>query len=114
MKSTLSYLLSEIMMRNKLEDCHAFLRDRMRAIRQDYTLQNERGQSAIMVHEIIARFHILSTHLMCEVPGFSLGQEMEQLRKGKSNDKLNPIHMRALIMKYLYTPSSSEFTRILQ
>ena len=40
-------------MRYGLESTHFFVRDRMRSIRQDYTLQNERGLSAITVHEKI-------------------------------------------------------------
>lgn len=60
---------------------HGFVRDRTRSIRQDFTIQNDRGVEAIQCHEQIARFHIISLHLMCEVDGFSDQQEMEQLRK---------------------------------
>lgn len=65
----------------EMEKCHAFLRDRTRSIRQDFTFQNERGDVAIDVHERIARYHILATHLQRETKGFSAQQEVEQLRK---------------------------------
>jgi uncharacterized protein YxjI len=70
-------------MAHGVENTHFFVRDRMRSIRQDYTLQNERGISAITVHEKIARYHIACSHLLCETSSFSESQEMEQLRKGK-------------------------------
>lgn len=70
------------MLKYGVEETHHFVRDRMRSIRQDYTLQNERGLSAIKVHEQVARYHIMCAHLLCESENFSESQEMEQLRKG--------------------------------
>ena len=64
-----------------LQATHSFVRDRTRSIRQDFTLQNDRGVHAIECHERIARYHILCLHQLCEVKGFSQQQEMEQLRK---------------------------------
>ncbi|KAG0194942.1 hypothetical protein DFQ28_000041 [Apophysomyces sp. BC1034] len=80
---TLDYLVGNVLASYPLEKCHSFLRDRTRSIRQDFTLQNIRGLSAIKVHERIARFHILSFHEMCEMveEKFSEQQETEQLRK---------------------------------
>lgn len=60
---------------------HAFIRDRTRSIRQDFTVQNYRGREAIECHERIARYHILCLHCLCTNPNFSEQQEMEQLRK---------------------------------
>lgn len=60
---------------------HAFIRDRTRSIRQDFTVQNYRGREAIECHERIARYHILCLHCLCDNPNFSEQQEMEQLRK---------------------------------
>lgn len=60
---------------------HAFIRDRTRSIRQDFTVQNYRGREAIDCHERIARYHILCLHCLCDNPNFSKQQEMEQLRK---------------------------------
>lgn len=70
------------MAKGELSDSHGFVRDRTRSIRQDFTLQNSRGMEAIEAHEIIARYHILCIHQLCEVKNFSNQQEMEQLRKG--------------------------------
>jgi nuclear mRNA export protein SAC3 len=64
-----------------LYSTHAFIRDRTRSIRQDFTLQNSRGREAIDCHERIARYHILCLHALCVNPNFTEQQEMEQLRK---------------------------------
>ncbi|KAG0912225.1 hypothetical protein G6F33_006283 [Rhizopus arrhizus] len=81
--STLDYLIKEVMSNYPLEKCHAFIRDRTRSIRQDFTLQNIRDVTAVEVHERIARFHILCLHEMCgmDESKFSEQQETEQLRK---------------------------------
>ncbi|KAF9346424.1 hypothetical protein BGX26_002077, partial [Mortierella sp. AD094] len=79
--STLDYLIMEIVNDDDLSDSHAFVRDRTRSIRQDFTLQNNRGIEAVQAHEIIARYHILCSHQLCETEHFSEQQEMEQLRK---------------------------------
>ncbi|CAO3665687.1 unnamed protein product [Rhizopus microsporus] len=81
--STLDYLIDEILSKNPLEKCHAFIRDRTRSIRQDFTLQNIRNEVAVEVHERIARFHILCLHEMrgLDESKFSEQQEIEQLRK---------------------------------
>ncbi|OBZ81156.1 SAC3 family protein 1, partial [Choanephora cucurbitarum] len=81
--STLDYLVDEVLSQQPLEKCHAFIRDRTRSIRQDFTLQNIRDITAVQVHERIARFHILCLHEMCglDESKFSEQQETEQLRK---------------------------------
>ncbi|KAF9935129.1 hypothetical protein FBU30_007508 [Linnemannia zychae] len=79
--STLKYLMNEVVGKGDLADSHAFVRDRTRSIRQDFTLQNSRGMEAIQAHETIARYHILCMHQLCENKSFSEQQEMEQLRK---------------------------------
>ncbi|KAF9428395.1 hypothetical protein BGZ94_002535 [Podila epigama] len=79
--STLDYLIKDIVAQGDLADSHGFVRDRTRSIRQDFTLQNSRGLEAIEAHEVIARYHILCIHQLCEVKTFSNQQEMEQLRK---------------------------------
>ncbi|CEP06960.1 hypothetical protein, partial, partial [Parasitella parasitica] len=78
---TLDYLINTTLSTSLLEQCHAFIRDRTRSIRQDFTLQDIRDITAVAAHERIARFHILSLHEMCEVSQFSMQQEMEQLNK---------------------------------
>ena len=75
------YLLNEILPTYGLREVYGFIRDRTRSIRQDFTLQNSRGIEAIQAHELIARYHILCAHELCEVPGVSLQQEYEQMNK---------------------------------
>lgn len=79
---TLDYLVKDIVGQGDLADSHAFVRDRTRSIRQDFTLQNSRGIEAVKAHEIIARYHILCMHQLCENKNFSQQQELEQLRNG--------------------------------
>ncbi len=66
---------------------HYFLRDRTRAIRQDFTLQSHWGkEEAIDCNERIGRFHILSMHQLAEAKAKEmefLKQEMEQLNKSE-------------------------------
>ncbi|BFZ53866.1 actin cytoskeleton and mitosis protein [Savitreella phatthalungensis] len=79
---TLDYLIDEIVCGSiPLEETHGFVRDRTRSIRTDLTVQNCRTLEAIEITERIARFHIISLHLLSEVEGFSQQQELEQLRK---------------------------------
>lgn len=87
LSTTLDYLVDKIVSASDPldKDTHGFVRDRTRSIRQDFTLQNERGTMAIACHERIVRFHILSLHQMCETDGFDAHQEMEQLRKSWSS-----------------------------
>ncbi|KAG0202955.1 hypothetical protein BGX33_009375 [Mortierella sp. NVP41] len=79
--STLDYLIKEVASEGDLADSHGFVRDRTRSIRMDFTLQNSRGIEAVQAHEIIARYHILCIHQLCELTTFNNQQEMEQLRK---------------------------------
>jgi hypothetical protein len=81
---TLDYLFNVVLGANALEDCHVFIRDRTRAVRKDFGVQNIVNIDAVRAHERIARFHILSLHEMCELEEekFSEQQENEQLRKG--------------------------------
>lgn len=71
--------MHEIVHKYGLEKSHSFVRDRTRAIRKDLTLQNIGGSGAIGIYEIIARYHILCSHRLCEV--IEVKQEYEQLEK---------------------------------
>ncbi|GAA6054511.1 hypothetical protein JCM3770_005821 [Rhodotorula araucariae] len=79
--STLDYLFHTLLPTLPLATTHPFIRDRTRSIRQDFTVQNVRGQSAIECNERIARYHILAVGALREQSGFSESQELEQLRK---------------------------------
>lgn len=84
LESTLDYLFHTLMPTKPLSETHPFIRDRTRSIRQDFTVQNVRGQSAIECNERIARFHVLALGTLREQTSFSESQELEQLRKGQS------------------------------
>jgi hypothetical protein len=97
----LDYLINTIVRLRPLHNCHAFVRDRTRSIRQDFTLQNIRDVTAVQAHEKIARFHILCLHDLTgyDEKQFSEQQETEQLRKGnllKLQTRLNTIANQSL------------------
>jgi hypothetical protein len=71
--------------KNGLLDSYSFVRDRARAIRNDLKLQNYRGKEAVDICEKIARYHILTSHELCDAEGISLQQEHEQMRKSKES-----------------------------
>jgi hypothetical protein len=81
----MKYLIQELLVREDFpfSEIHKYIRDRTRAIRQDFTLQNIRNEICIEIHEWIARFHILSGYILCEedVATFDAFQNTEQLRK---------------------------------
>lgn len=82
--STLDYLSQEIV--PQLPQTHAFLWDRTRSIRQDFTYQNYQGPEALWCFEAIARIHLVSLHVMAEAVHtsgveWSQQQELEQLNK---------------------------------
>ncbi|CEG76223.1 hypothetical protein RMATCC62417_11152 [Rhizopus microsporus] len=83
--STLDYLIDEKLSKNPLKECHAFIRDRTRSIRQDFTLQNIRNEVAVEVYERIARIHILCLYEMRDLDEskFCVQQEIQQLQEGK-------------------------------
>ncbi|KAF8533370.1 SAC3/GANP/Nin1/mts3/eIF-3 p25 family-domain-containing protein, partial [Trichophaea hybrida] len=78
---TLRYLVFEIVMNTPWHECHGFVRDRTRSIRQDFTYQNYEGEEAVICTEIIARFHILALHMMSGQPDNQEYMELEQLDK---------------------------------
>ncbi|KAI9677495.1 MAG: hypothetical protein M1817_006449 [Caeruleum heppii] len=89
---TLDYLIDEVVGGPQpLAKVHAFVWDRTRSIRNDFTLQNVQGarnadlKLAIACYERIARFHIHSLHELCrpdiDDQGFTAHNEREQLNK---------------------------------
>jgi len=77
-------LFKILLAKESLFDTHGFIRDRTRSIRQDFTLQNDRGPIAIECHERIARYHILCLHFLRDKEGvgsYQEQQELEQVRK---------------------------------
>lgn len=84
LQKTLDYLFNTLLSQDpSLKATHSFIRDRTRSIRQDFTVQSEKGEVSIESHERMARYHIHALHMLCETEGFSVQQEMEQLRKSE-------------------------------
>lgn len=91
LKKTLHYLIDAILIIDSdFADRHKFIRDRTRAIRQDIIMQQRHInknpillEMVIEMHEEIARFHILSSHILSSQPLaiFDPFQNTEQLRK---------------------------------
>ena len=82
---TMDYLMHRVLDRDDvpLHEVHAFVRDRTRSIRQDFTYQGLRDAHCVAVHERAARFHILSEHRLAGTDPelFSSKQNLEQLDK---------------------------------
>lgn len=64
-----------------MDKSHAYIRDRTRAIRKDFTRQRDFSLDAMYCHERIARFHILGLHAHCRADPNQEQQETEQLKK---------------------------------
>ncbi|KIK95746.1 hypothetical protein PAXRUDRAFT_826697 [Paxillus rubicundulus Ve08.2h10] len=79
LKRTLDYLFHDLLPRGGFSATFNFIRDRSRAVRNDFTMQHEMGQLAIECHDRCARFHILALHIERARPGFSIAMEEQQL-----------------------------------
>ncbi|KAH7826512.1 putative nuclear export factor Sac3 [Monocercomonoides exilis] len=83
LKQTAEYLLASIINRTDVpfSTVHAFIRDRMRAIRKDFSVQGILNTEMVEIYEQCARFHILSYHECAYDPYFDVAQNNEQLEK---------------------------------
>ncbi|KAI6128109.1 SAC3/GANP/Nin1/mts3/eIF-3 p25 family-domain-containing protein, partial [Pisolithus croceorrhizus] len=79
LKRTLDYLFHDLLPRGGFSATFSFIRDRSRAVRNDFTMQHEMGPLAIECHDRCARFHILAIHLERDSSGFSIPLEEQQL-----------------------------------
>ena len=79
LQRTLNYLFYDLLPRGGFAETQAFIRDRSRAVRNDFTIQLEMGEIAMESHERCARYHILSLHVMHGVSGFDRALEIQQL-----------------------------------
>ncbi|KAI0246513.1 hypothetical protein BJV78DRAFT_1286317 [Lactifluus subvellereus] len=79
LKRTLDYLFRELVAEEGFSPTFDFIRDRSRAVRNDFTMQHETGPLAIECHERCARFHILALHFERDRTGFSVALEEQQL-----------------------------------
>ncbi|KAK9320247.1 SAC3/GANP/Nin1/mts3/eIF-3 p25 family-domain-containing protein [Lipomyces orientalis] len=82
LQATLTYLIDNIVPGLPESHIHAFLWDRTRSIRQDFTYQNYSGYEAVDCNERIARIHIVCLHVMAgSGVEYSRQQELEQFNK---------------------------------
>ncbi|KAG5641628.1 hypothetical protein DXG03_004564 [Asterophora parasitica] len=79
LKTTLNYLFNDLLLRGGFSATQAFVRDRTRAVRNDFTIQHSYGPEAIECHDRCARFHILAIHFGRNRENFSLNMEEQQL-----------------------------------
>ncbi|KAF8623868.1 hypothetical protein AX17_007270 [Amanita inopinata Kibby_2008] len=79
LKRTLDYLFHDLLPRGGFSATFNFIRDRSRAVRNDFTMQHQTGPLAIECHDRCARFHILALHSERNNKGFSIALEEQQL-----------------------------------
>ncbi|KAF9062122.1 SAC3/GANP/Nin1/mts3/eIF-3 p25 family-domain-containing protein [Rhodocollybia butyracea] len=79
LSKTLDYLFRELQEKEGFAETFNFLRDRTRAVRNDFTMQHEQGGVAMESHARCVRFHILALHLMHGKEDFSMNLEEQQL-----------------------------------
>ncbi|KAK7046765.1 nuclear export factor [Favolaschia claudopus] len=79
LKRTLDYLFHDLIPRGGFSATYTFVRDRSRAVRNDFTMQHDTGALAMECHERCARFHILALFLERDQEGFSIALEEQQL-----------------------------------
>ncbi|RXW14883.1 hypothetical protein EST38_g10970 [Candolleomyces aberdarensis] len=77
LKKTLDYLFHDLIPQEGLAETYTFVRDRSRAVRNDFTMQHLKGPIAINCHDRCARYHILIVHL--ERPICDMNMENQQL-----------------------------------
>ena len=80
---TLDYLFHELLSQGGFSETFNFIRDRSRAVRNDFTMQHETGPLAIECHDRCARFHILALHIERDRTTFSITMEEQQLMNSK-------------------------------
>ncbi|KAG2386287.1 hypothetical protein C9374_002733 [Naegleria lovaniensis] len=109
LRKSLDYLINEILDRDdaSYHEVFLFIRDRARAVAQDLTVQHIRDERSVDLHEIIARFHIMSHHLLAEEEDFDAHQNLKLL-----NNYLKSLQefYSELRMSGISCPNESEFT----
>ncbi|KAI8850849.1 SAC3/GANP/Nin1/mts3/eIF-3 p25 family-domain-containing protein [Chytridium lagenaria] len=103
---TLDYLFHNVLREHGLEGSYAFVRDRARSIRTDFTLQNYRKMEAVECHERIARYHIICAFKFCNHATISLQQEQEQMRKTLQSLRE---YYKDLAVQGIFSPNEPEF-----
>jgi hypothetical protein len=111
LRQTLEYLLQAIVDREDVpfHEIYAFLRDRTRSIRQDFTYQGIYDAHCVWVHEQCVRFHIMAEYRLADAEPavFSSKQNMEQLDKCLL--ALRHMYHDARLHRRPYSGTQSEF-----
>ncbi|KAI8815498.1 SAC3/GANP/Nin1/mts3/eIF-3 p25 family-domain-containing protein [Cladochytrium replicatum] len=78
---TLNYLIYDVLANNGMDESYTFLRDRQRAIRSDFQLQNYRELEAVKAFELMARYSVMAQHRVAteEKALLSVKQEIDQM-----------------------------------
>jgi len=76
---TLDYLFHDLLQEENFSPTFDSIRDRSRAVRNDFTMQHETGLLAIECHKHCTCFHILVLYFECNHQGFSIPLEEQQL-----------------------------------
>ena len=84
LQRTLDYLFHDLLPRGGFSRTFDFIRDRSRAVRNDFTMQHSHGSEAIECHDRCTRFHILALHFERDRTTFSIPLEEQQLMNSSS------------------------------
>ena len=88
LQRTLDYLFHDLLPRGGFSRTFDFIRDRSRAVRNDFTMQHSHGPEAMECHDRCARFHILALHFERDRATFSIPLEEQQLMNSWSHHRL--------------------------
>ncbi|KAF7323847.1 Nuclear export factor [Mycena kentingensis (nom. inval.)] len=102
LKITLDYLFHDLLSRGGFAATQSFIRDRSRAVRNDFTMQHITDALAMECHERCARFHILSMHVMSTQKEFDLKMEDQQLMNKFHNDNRDSYQSPAELEMRIY------------
>lgn len=106
-KKTLDYLFHDLLPRGGFGPTFPFLRDRSRAVRNDFTMQYETGPLAIECHDRCARFHIVALHLQRGEKDFSVNMEEQQLMYSELS-QISYVACTTMIVIISRSPNKSE------
>ncbi|OLL25968.1 SAC3 family protein 1 [Neolecta irregularis DAH-3] len=82
LRKTLDYLVDKFTVdQDTLRNTHSFLRDRTRAIRNDFSIQNIKNHVSIECYERISRLHIIALHVLHGSLNFEAEMEVKELKK---------------------------------
>lgn len=96
LSKTLDYLFHDLIGTYGFKETFSFVRDRTRSVRNDFTMQHEKGREAIECHERCARFHVVALREMRGQEGFEVFLEEQQLMNSMCFSRMH--HMRLTLV----------------